>query len=932
MASEIPTLTVTVTLADGGTLYEPGDTINIAWELDKTAGEEEFPLWKRNRRLVIKIADGSGDALNLKPRGISTSNGRIDSFLVNDVTPFSGIYEAAFPDNPVQWIIPHNLGADSDEFTIVVHRRDHPAQGGTSATFALSTDYEFEFDTPTTASDWERGTTQDITWTQTDLDAVTEGTLYYRPLGGDNNDWEEIAALTADGERPGQTDTYSWSIPVDLSPGKYQIGMFLNISGYNSEDDSYYAITDDEDGFDITERTLTFDAPASSEKILEDTSDYSVTWTPSSGYSGDDELTLYYRLDGGDWTLVEGGINANNIAAITAFVDAGGAPNEVTVTSEAHGLANGDTVTISGTTNYDGVYIISDKTDDTFEIIHADDGDDATGTWLQGYTWDLSDPSLDPGTYEIAFRDTNYDQSQTQFESAAFSIVAKLIALSFPYNGALLHRGTGANTESYKITWTYDGYIGTEKIDIEIREVGGDWDTVADIAEDVALNTDEFEWEISSDFSTGSYNMRIKERGESDYYPATDFIFAVSDGLQDFNRIQRLTSLVAIQKSNLYYSQGSQMVQLTDADGDNAAINPSNHVAVFSAFQKIFVLDGNFRTDSNYPGFRFIDFGNLRMEGTLQGSLIGGDVLVGTANGSVIIVDYIETTGGNDYLYGQVISGGTIGAGEEFELDADNGFTVEDFTDPPHWVDWHTVMESGTLPETVTIGCAWNGRIVLAGNSARPHQWYMTRAGNPFDILYAAGDARSPIAGGDSNVSEVGDIITALIPYNADTLLIGARKEVHIMRGDPAAGGSLDRYYAGDGIFGPNSWCIDSNNICYWVGKGGLYRAAIGSAYPEPITHSRVPKFLDGISRKTHWITLAYDIKRNGILIFITNSNIAAKPEDGEAYGDMQAYWYDISTGGLFPEEYPASTGVFSVIDYLAETDPAWYIASPGGE
>jgi len=46
MASEIPTLTVTVTLADGGELYEPGDTINIAWELDKTIGEEEFALWR----------------------------------------------------------------------------------------------------------------------------------------------------------------------------------------------------------------------------------------------------------------------------------------------------------------------------------------------------------------------------------------------------------------------------------------------------------------------------------------------------------------------------------------------------------------------------------------------------------------------------------------------------------------------------------------------------------------------------------------------------------------------------------------------------------------------------------------------------------------------------------------------------------------------
>jgi len=857
MASEIPTLTVTVSLADGGTLYEPGDIINIAWELDKTAGDEEFSLWQTSRNIDVFIADGVGNKLNLKSRGISKANGKIDYQLVNKISPKSGTYDAAFPDNPVQWVIPYNLGADTDTFTIIVHRRYHAAQGGTSAAFTLSTDYEFEFDAPTTASDWERGTTQDITWTQTDIDTATEGTLYYRPLGGSNSDWIKIAELTGEGERPGQTDTYSWAIPAALEIGKYQIGLYLNLTGYDSETDDYYAITDDEDGFDITERTIDFVTPAASEKVLEDTSDYEVTWLPSSGYSSDDELTLYYRLNGGDWTLIEGGIDAD------------------------------------------------------------------AGT----YTWDLSDPSLDAGTYELAFQDTNYDETGIQLESESFFIVAKAVTLTFPYNGALLHRGTGANPESYKIIWTYEGYTGAETIDIQIQEAGGDWSAPTTIASGKALNTDEFAWEITSDFSTGSYNMRVKQG--SDYYPASDFVFAVSDSLQDFNRIQRLTSLIAVQKTNIYYSKGSQMVQLTDIDSNAAKINPSNHVAVFSAFQKAFILDGNFRADNTYPGFRFIDLGNLRMAGTLQGNLVSGDVLIGAINGSVIIVDYMESSGGNDYLYGQVISGGIIGAGEEFELDADNGFTVESFTDPPHWVNWHSVMVSGTLPETATIGCAWKGRIVMAGNSARPHQWYMTRAGDPFDMAYAAGDARSPIAGGDSNVSEVGDIITSLAPYNADTLLIGARKEVHIMQGDPAAGGSLDLFYNGDGIFGPHSWCKDSNNIFYWVGQGGFYRAAIGSSYPETITHNRVPKFLDGINRKTHWITLTYDLKRHGILIFITNSNPLAKPEDGEAYGDMQAYWYDISTGGLFPEAYPTSTGVFSAIDYLAETIPAWYEASP---
>jgi hypothetical protein len=113
------------------------------------------------------------------------------------------------------------------------------------------------------------------------------------------------------------------------------------------------------------------------------------------------------------------------------------------------------------------------------------------------------------------------------------------------------------------------------------------------------------------------------------------------------------------------------------------------------------------------------------------------------------------------------------------------------------------------------------------------------------------------------------------------------------------------------------------------VGNYGFYRAAVGSSYPIPVSHSRIPKFLDNISRETHWITLAFDGKRNGVLIFITNSDVTAKPEDGEAYGDMQVYWYDIATGGLFPEVYPSSCGVFSALDYQPEVTPDWYQPVP---
>lgn len=66
--------------------------------------------------------------------------------------------------------------------------------------------------------------------------------------------------------------------------------------------------------------------------------------------------------------------------AITAFADAGG--GQVTVTSAGHTLSNGDAITISGTTSYNGNFTVANVTTNTFEITDTFVADDATGTWV----------------------------------------------------------------------------------------------------------------------------------------------------------------------------------------------------------------------------------------------------------------------------------------------------------------------------------------------------------------------------------------------------------------------------------------------------------------------------------------------------------------------------------------------------------------------
>lgn len=68
-----------------------------------------------------------------------------------------------------------------------------------------------------------------------------------------------------------------------------------------------------------------------------------------------------------------------NLSNITAFANSNDGQH-VTVTS-ANSLINGTNITISGTTNYNGPYVVSSVTSTTFRIVATYISNDATGTW-----------------------------------------------------------------------------------------------------------------------------------------------------------------------------------------------------------------------------------------------------------------------------------------------------------------------------------------------------------------------------------------------------------------------------------------------------------------------------------------------------------------------------------------------------------------------
>ena len=112
---------------------------------------------------------------------------------------------------------------------------------------------------------------------------------------------------------------------------------------------------------------------------------------------------------------------------------ASGGTGITTITSAAHGRANGDTVTIVGTTSYNGTFTISSVATNTFTIPTAYVANDATGTYTAGTpfefemqmgfidakkpgvlkTWQGTD-SVSTGSASLSFR---YDPRESTFET-----------------------------------------------------------------------------------------------------------------------------------------------------------------------------------------------------------------------------------------------------------------------------------------------------------------------------------------------------------------------------------------------------------------------------------------------------------------------------------------------------------------------------------
>lgn len=364
--------------------------------------------------------------------------------------------------------------------------------------------------------------------------------------------------------------------------------------------------------------------------------------------------------------------------------------------------------------------------------------------------------------------------------------------------------------------------------------------------------------------------------------------------------------LIAAANSKFYYediSVAGTMTELAAADG---TIDTTDQLVMFEGFQKCFIVNG--------ANLKVADFINTKLTHTaLATAHAKGDVLTQATSGATMVVDF--TTTAKTATYGYVTSGTFTTAYQVTGSGSGTAFTPSAVTAKPHWYDW-TVYPggaSGSMPAKAYLGCLYRGRAVLSGNPNYPYQWYMSRQANPWDWAYAANDAQSPVAGGNSDAGELGDIIRALIPYRDEYMLFGCANSLWVLRGDPASGGSLDEVDLTVGMFGSHSWCFDGQGNIYFMSRTGIHKLPSNLAGVQPISEPILPNLStdEAFDPTTHRVLLGYDADRYGILVCITTL----------ASGVNSNYFYDLRTEGLYPETYPSACGAYSLFYYSANDD-----------
>lgn len=217
---------------------------------------------------------------------------------------------------------------------------------------------------------------------------------------------------------------------------------------------------------------------------------------------------------------------------------------------------------------------------------------------------------------------------------------------------------------------------------------------------------------------------------------------------------------------------------------------------------------------------------------------------------------------------------------------------------------------TGQIPPRGRLLVVWNGRAVVSGFENDPHNWAMSEVGNfdGWDFFPPVTTPTQAVIGNNSPAGQCPDIITALIPYSDDLLIMGGDHTIYRLTGDPAAGGQLDLLTDRTGIVFGKAWCKDENGVLYFMGNQMDVMTMIpGGGPPTTISHA-IEKRLKAIDISATLIRLEWNDQESGVHVILTPYAGGATTHYFWRREDA-SWWPDVLPNGQNPTSIAVSDG-----------------------
>lgn len=292
--------------------------------------------------------------------------------------------------------------------------------------------------------------------------------------------------------------------------------------------------------------------------------------------------------------------------------------------------------------------------------------------------------------------------------------------------------------------------------------------------------------------------------------------------------------------------------------------------------------------------------------GSMQTSSSGRVVtLVATSGGNVYVASpgasaWVTPTNNTGFTPPMPTSGVVLSAVNNQKLYFAHGGPHQVFYNPTTNSVENWVTSDGTLPadksgNTPRLICTWRGRTVVSGLVDDPQNWFMSRVSDPTDWNYAPFNTASDIAiaGNNSPLGLIGDVVTAMIPYTDDVLIMGGDHTIWQFQGDPMGGGSINLTSDAIGMAWGVPWCKGPDGTVYFVSnRTGIYSLVPGQA-PQRISQ-QIENLLSLIDTGANTIRLIWDDRFQGLHVFITKTASATAAVHFFWEQRAGAWWTDV--------------------------------------